>query len=552
MSMYSKQYPFTNIADMMLSNPMGRSEYHPLFIDARSGESITLYHLRRLVGCLHAGLKRFGLKKGDTVCFYSPNNINMAPIYTGVMSAGMTISPANTSYVAGELQRQLEIGEAKMLIAHPSNLDIALEAAAAAGLPQSNIFSVMPDPQGRVPLWSDVLIDLNQPPLPPVKISHEESVNTVAYLCFSSGTTGKSKGVMTSHYNCIAMVQESNSYAGIFADPSVQKVILGLIPLYHFSGIHRVFNVGIPQGATVVIVEKYSIPVMCEAIQRFKVTDFPTAPPIIIHLVNNPQVDKYDLSSLKSLTVGSAPIAPSVVARFQEKFGAPLMQGYGMTEVSPVITYQLPSFAKPESIGRLAPMMKAKIVDLDGNALGINEPGELCVKGPNVMLGYKGNAEATANAIDEDGWLHTGDVVRVDEQGDYYIVDRIKELIKYKGFQVAPVELESVLMQCPYVVDAGVVGIYDETQGTEIPLAYVKLPDNLKSQANVLASKIRDWVNERVANHKRLRGGVRVIDEIPKNPSGKILRREMKAIYNKQQAAAAAASAANVERSAKL
>ncbi|KAI8141383.1 hypothetical protein BJV82DRAFT_618984 [Fennellomyces sp. T-0311] len=535
MSMYTKHYEYTNIADMMLSNQAARPEYHPLFIDGKTGESITLYHFRRLVGLLHAGLKRFGLKKGDTVCFYAPNIIQMGPIYAGTMSAGITISPANNAYVSGELQRQLEVSEAKILIAHPNNLDTALEAAAAVGLPLSSVFSVIPDPMKRVPLWSDVLVDYDQPALPPIKMTHEESVNTVAYLCFSSGTTGKSKGVMTSHYNCIAMVMESSKYAGIFADPSSHKIILGMIPLYHFSGIHRVFNIGIAQGSTAVLVQKYSVDTMCEAIQRYRVTDFPTAPPIIIHLVNNPKVDKYDLSSLKVLTVGSAPIAPSVVSRFVEKFKAPLLQGYGMTEVSPVITYQLPDFAKPDSIGRLAPLLKAKIIDMDGNILGVDQPGELCVKGPNVMLGYKGNSEATAGAIDKDGWLHTGDIVKVDKEGNYYIVDRIKELIKYKGFQVAPVELESVLMQCPYVADAGVIGIYDETQGTEIPLAYVTLPDNLKSQARELEPKIQAWVNERVANHKRLRGGVRVIEEIPKNPAGKILRRDMKAIFDQQE-----------------
>ncbi|KAI9264248.1 hypothetical protein BDA99DRAFT_481480 [Phascolomyces articulosus] len=535
MSMYTKKYKFTNIVDMMLSNPMGRPDHEPLFIDARTGESITQYHLHRLIGCLHAGLLRFGLKRGDTVCFYSPNNINMAPVYAGVMSAGMTISPANTSYVASELQRQLEVSEAKILIAHPNNLDIAFEAAAAVGIPRSSIFSVISDPKKRVPVWSDVLVDFDQPALPPIKMTHDDSVNTVAYLCFSSGTTGKSKGVMTSHYNCIAMVQESAVFSGLFADPSVKKVILGVIPLYHFSGIHRVFNVGIAQGATTVIVEKYSVTTVCETIQRFKVTDMPSAPPIIIHLVNNPKVDNYDMSSLKALTVGSAPIAASVVTRFQEKFKAALMQGYGMTEVSPAITYQLPSFARPDSIGRLVPMMKAKIVDPEGNELGNNQPGELWVKGPNVMIGYKSNKEATDGAIDKDGWLHTGDVVKRDEEGNFFIVDRIKELIKYKGFQVAPVELESVLMQCPHVADAGVIGIYDESQGTEIPLAFVTLPEKLKGQETVLASKIKEWVDERVANHKRLRGGVRIIDEIPKSAAGKILRRDMKAIYDKQQ-----------------
>lgn len=221
-----------------------------------------------------------------------------------------------------------------------------------------------------------------------------------------------------------------------------------------------------------------------------------------------------------------------------------------------VITYQLPEWARPDSVGRLAPFMKAKIVDPSsgrGNQakkekqkkgeemltsqteLGVNEPGELCVKGPNVTQGYKDNPEATANTIDKDGWFHTGDIVRVDEEGNYYVVDRIKELIKYKGFQVAPVELEAVLLQCPHVADAGVIGVYDETQGTEIPLAFVVTHQHLMQNKAELETTIRDWVDARVANHKRLRGGVRIIDAIPKNGAGKILRKDMKAIYENQQ-----------------
>ncbi|KAI7847802.1 hypothetical protein BDC45DRAFT_525161 [Circinella umbellata] len=509
MAMYDKHYPFTNVVDMMLSNPMGRPETKPLSIDAITGEAITLNHLRHLVGAFHAGLRRFGLKKGDAVCFYSPNNINMMPIYLGTMAAGITISPANTSYVSSELQRQLQVSEAKILIAHPQGLDVALDAAAAVGMSRSHVFSVIRDPQQRVPYYRDVFIDHSQPELSPVEMTHNESVHTVAYLCFSSGTTGRSKGVMTSHYNVIAMVMEMNNLAVI----------------------STFFNMGIPAGATAIFLEKYSVTGMCEAIQKFKVNDLPAAPPILIHLVNRPEVEKYDLSSLQRIGTGSAPISPSVVSRCAKKFQAFVPQGYGMTETSPIITFQTLETAKPDSIGPVIPCMAHKIIDSKGQEVGINEPGELCVRGPNVMLGYKSDPEATANAIDKDNWLHTGDIVTKDKDGNLYIVDRIKELIKYKGFQVAPVELESILLQCPYVSDAGVIGITDETQGTEIPLAFITLPENLKNQAsNVIASKVQGWVNQRVANHKRLRGGVRVIETIPKNDAGKLLRKNMKDI----------------------
>ncbi|KAI7882333.1 acetyl-CoA synthetase-like protein [Lichtheimia hyalospora FSU 10163] len=522
----------------MLSNQYKKPEHHTAFIDARTGESLSLYGLRRMTGTLHAGLLRYGLKKGDAVCTYIPNNIYMAPIYMGTMSAGIAISPANTSYVSSELQRQLKISNSKVLIAHPSNLDIALDAAAAVGLPRACVFSIVRDPKQRVPLWSDVFIDYSQPALDPIPMTHQESVNTTAYLCFSSGTTGKSKGVITSHYNVISMVMETNNFAGIFQmDPPPNKVMAAVIPLYHFSGVHRFMNTGIPQGATTVIVEKYSIRTLCETIQRFKVTDFSSAPPIVIHLVNRPECDEYDLSSLQAIGCGSAPLSAAIIERFKEKYKIPLTQGYGLTEMSPVITYQLPEWARPDSVGRVAPFMKAKVVDPStGREQGVNEPGELCVKGPNVTQGYKDDPEATANTIDKDGWFHTGDIVRIDQKGDVYVVDRIKELIKYKGFQVAPVELESVLLQSPHVADAGVIGIYDEAQGTEIPLAYVVTHQHIKQDnKSELETTICDWVNARVANHKRLRGGVRIIDAIPKNGAGKIMRKEMKAIYENQQ-----------------
>ncbi|KAI7857859.1 hypothetical protein BDC45DRAFT_602946 [Circinella umbellata] len=211
-----------------------------------------------------------------------------------------------------------------------------------------------------------------------------------------------------------------------------------------------------------------------------------------------------------------------------------------MSEASPVITHQLPEWARPDTIGRVVPFMKYKIVNpIDGKEVAIGQAGELYLKGPNIMIGYKGNPEATAETIDRDGYLHSGDIVKADKDGNIFLVDRIKELIKYKGFQVAPADLESVLHDCPYVADAAVVGINDNKRNTEVPLALVVLPSGADKNDNEvvrsMSSKILAWVNERVANHKQLRGGVLVIDKIPRNAAGKLLRREAKVLYNKQQ-----------------
>ncbi|KAI9264244.1 hypothetical protein BDA99DRAFT_604665 [Phascolomyces articulosus] len=488
MAEYDRRFSFTNCVDQMLSNPMGRPESKPLFVNATTGEAITLNNLRHMVGAIHAGLRRLGLKYGDTVCVNSPNNINMGPIYLAAMAGGMTISPANTSYVSSELQRQLQVSEAKVLIAHPINLNIAMDAAVSVGMPRSRVFSIIPDPKWRVPHYRDILLNYAQPELPPVNMTHDQSVNTVAYLCFSSGTTGKKLHAYTdvinnhlySHYNVISATVGMDEVIGLFDNPAEDPTALAVIPLIHFSGICSFFNLAIPTATTSIFLEKYSVAAMCEAIQTFKVSDLPAAPPILIHLANRPEC--------------------------AEKSNAVVANGYGMTETSPVITVQAAGPLKPGSIGRVIPIMKYKVINSDGREVGLGQPGELCVCGPNVMLGYKDDPEATANAIDKDNWLHT-----------------------------APVELEAVLIQCPFVTDAGVIGVKDELQGTEVPLAYVTLLEKLKGQEDVLASKIQEWVDKRVANHKRLRGGVRVIDEIPKSAAGKILRKNIKDIYNQQK-----------------
>lgn len=264
------------------------------------------------------------------------------------------------------------------------------------------------------------------------------------------------------------------------------------------------------------------------AIQKYKATMMLLVPPVALILATDPIVDKYDISCMKYMLSGAAPLGPELQGRLRKRLGCHVTQAYGMTESSPTSHYGPYDQPRPGSCGKLLPNVQGRIVDpvTMKDVENIGDEGEIWMKGPIIMKGYINREEATRETIVEDGWLRTGDVAKVDEDGWFYITDRIKELIKYKGFQVPPAELEALLLEHPLVADAGVVGIHVEEQGTELPMGYVVLKDPKQAKSNPrLAEDIQAWVAERIANHKRLRGGIRFIEVIPKSPSGKILRR---------------------------
>ncbi|KAG6884240.1 hypothetical protein C0993_000185 [Termitomyces sp. T159_Od127] len=351
------------------------------------------------------------------------------------------------------------------------------------------------------------------------KLDHEErfdgkQANETVYLCYSSGTTGNPKGVETTHLN-INSVQECLKPA--FPKLSSDKdLMLAMLPFYHIYGNSPLFSI-----TTALIV-----------------------PPVLVVLARHAATDKYDMSSLKTLVSGAAPLGPDIVNQVQQRLNSGrdgkdecvIIQGYGLTETSPT-THFLPApdgNRKVGSIGILLPNLEARLVD-DGDGdveTKEGEPGELWIRGPIVMKGYLNNAAATKASITHDGWFKTGDIAIRDQEGYYYIVDRKKELIKYKGFQVPPAELEGLMLSHPDIADAAVIGVYSESQATELPRAYVvhAHPEQLRTEADtvVFQQEVRKWTQERVARHKFLRGGVIAIDVIPKSASGKILRRELR------------------------
>jgi len=300
--------------------------------------------------------------------------------------------------------------------------------------------------------------------------------------------------------------------------------------LYHVYGLAAISCLAIHNGVTLVILPKFDLELYLGVIQKYRVTGAHLVPPIIIGLAKHPIVDKFDVTSLKQIISGAAPLGKEVELEASKRLKVVVKQGYGMTELSPTshLTPGPPAVCPPGSIGFLVPNCLAKIVDpVSGKELGIDEEGEIWVKGPNVMKGYLNRPDATAETIDKDGYLHTGDIGKVDKNGFYFITDRLKELIKVKGLQVAPAELEAVLLSHPLVADAAVIGIKDERAG-EAPKAFVVLKPGVEASAKVSA-EITSFVEVKVAPHKKIKV-LEFIAVIPKSPSGKILRRLLKDI----------------------
>jgi acyl-CoA synthetase (AMP-forming)/AMP-acid ligase II len=351
---------------------------------------------------------------------------------------------------------------------------------------------------------------------PPVAIDPRRDLVALPY---SSGTTGVPKGVMLTHHNLVSNVLQSASVLGV----GERDTMLGVLPFFHIYGLVVIMNLGLHVGATVVTMPRFDLAQCLEALQKYGVTFANVVPPIVLGLAKNPLVDGYDLRHLRTLFSGAAPLGASVAEAVSARLGCEVAQGYGLTETSPVTHAARAGSArlKASGIGPPVPNTEAKVVDLaTGTALGPNQEGEICVRGPQVMKGYLNRPDATAEMIDADGWLHTGDIGYADAHGCFFVVDRVKELIKYKGMQVAPAELEAMLLKHPAVADAAVVPLPDEEAG-QIPKAYVVL----KGEAT--PEQLMGWVADRVAPHKKLRR-LELTDQIPKSPSGKILRRVLR------------------------
>ena len=479
----------------------------PAFVEGPSGRILTYRGWAESVRRTAAGLAARGFRKGDVFAIYSPNVPEYAVAFHAVSLLGginTTISPL---YTVTELGAQLRDSGARFLVTVPPCAEKAEQAARTSGVREVFVFG---ETERGTPFGS--LLAAGCAP-PAVQIDPREDLVVIPY---SSGTTGLPKGVMLTHYNLVANILQSAGTLGLHQD----DVMLGVLPFFHIYGMTVIMNLALHVGATVVTMARFDLEQCLQILEKYRVTFANVVPPMVLAFAKNPLVDKYDLSRLRTMFSGAAPLKEHLAEAARARLGCSVVQGYGLTETSPVTHAARAGGDRISlaSIGPPLPNTEVKVVDAVSRAeLGPNEEGEICVRGPQVMKGYLNRPDATAAMIDTDGWLHTGDIGFADERGCFFIVDRLKELIKYKGMQIAPAELEAVLLTHPAIADAAVIPLADEEAG-EVPKAFVVLKGEL-TPADIL-----EYVAARVAPYKKLRS-VEVTDHIPKSPSGKILRR---------------------------
>ncbi|KAF9012476.1 AMP binding protein [Cyathus striatus] len=476
-----------------------------------------------------------------------------------VIAAGVRCTLANSAYTARELAYQYKDSSARLLFTAEDGLPVVRQMFKEVGVDDSEAAkriivignglqwaggpSAPSSPEALGLLKFEDLLGkgaLGREELFDGELAHETS-----YLCYSSGTTGKPKGVESTHKN---IVSELAIVKSAFSELTRGEIVLGFLPFYHIYGAVKLLHYPFTRGATVVVMPRFDPVQFCANIEQYKITVALVVPPVLVLLARHPAVDQYDMSSLKILFSGAAPLGAALTKQVIKRLGdrrkgkgnepPRIMQGYGLTETSPA-THLLPvpdGSRKVGSVGLLLPNLEARLV-IDGEGDGnvdakVGEPGELWIRGPTVMKGYLNNVAATKDCITHDKWFKTGDIAIRDPEGYFYIIDRRKELIKYKGFQVPPAELESVLLTHPDVADVAVIGVESAKEATELPRAYIvpARPDSIKTDAEMtaLALAVQKWIQTKVARHKFLRGGVVIIDAVPKSAAGKILRRELR------------------------
>ena len=481
----------------------------PALIDGATGRAYTYGQIASAVRKVAHGLTVRGFGKGDVLALYSPNLPEyVIPFLAAAMLGGMTTT-INPLYTVDELTFQLNDAGAKFLFTVPAFVEKAL-----AGQQRSSVQEVFSFGEAEGTTSFAALLE-NDGSVPTAAINVREDVVALPY---SSGTTGLAKGVMLTHHNLVANLCQWEP-TGMVTE---QDTAIAVLPFYHIYGLTVILSLGLASGATIVSLPRFDLVQFLQTIQNYHVSVGYVAPPILLALTKHPVVDEYDLSSLRVNLSAAAPLGKDVQEAAAARLKCAVIQAWGMTETSPLATISPlePSRQKAGSAGVCVSNTECKIVDITtGAELEPNQEGEVCVRGPQVMKGYLNNPKATADMLEAGGWLHTGDIGYFDADGYLYIVDRLKELIKYKGMQVAPAELEAILLTHPAVADVAVIPRPDEEAG-EIPKACIVLRPDM----SVSSDELMAYVAGRVAPHKKIRR-VEFIEQVPKSASGKILRR---------------------------
>lgn len=542
-----------DLVSYLFSNPYNAPPDRPIYVNVLSGEARTYNDVIQRTKSLACGLRKLGVNEDDVVAIFSPNSIDYPIMCYAIMGCGATVSPVNSALTYGEVQSQLQTSRAKYVIAHSSLLESAEKAVQG-----TQVQGIIQADGQKVPshcIASGDELAVSSLPTSLIVTPPELLDERPAFICFSSGTTGAAKGVIITHRNITANLQQWDRL--YFHDTEPSPTAVAFQPFSHIYGITAFICGGLLRGQTTAILSRFDLKVYLSNVQKYKPTELYVVPPIALLLVNNALVDRYDISSVRRILTAAAPMSAELAAAleksFKTRYGTVVHchQSWGMTETSPLATGVPPSrMEKRQTVGCIAPNMEFRFVDPETmqdivtvDSDGTPRPAEILCRGPNVTKGYLHNEKATRDAFYTDPhgiqWLRTGDIAVIDKDGYIVILDRIKEMIKYKGMQVIPSELEGKLQGHPDVDDCGVTAILDAARATELPVAFVVLKPAARSlQPQAVETQIHQWLNARIANHKKLRGGIKFVDSIPKSPSGKILRRKLKEMLNRSQGTA--------------
>jgi acyl-CoA synthetase (AMP-forming)/AMP-acid ligase II len=517
---YSSRYPDVAVVDLPIHarvlGDAARRGTTPALVDTVSGRTITYGELAVLVQRLAVGLAAEGIGRGDVVALHSPNTVLFPVVFYATTTAGGTVTTLSPLATAPEIAKQLVDSGARLLVTVSPLLAAATGAAGIVKERTGREIEVLVCDEAA---GHRSVLSLSRDG----EVPHHDldPATDVAVLPYSSGTTGTPKGVMLTHRNICTNLEQLTDLHRVEEGDRV----IAILPFFHIYGMAVLLNNALLRGATVYVHPRFDLDAFLTSLSRDRITHAYIAPPVMLVLAKHPAVADLDLSNLKRIICAAAPLDAGLQVAVAARLGVEIGQAYGMTELSPGTHIHADGNLDepPACVGHLFPSTRARLVDpATGEDAATGEPGELWISGPQVMKGYFGRPEDTDAMVDAEGWLHTGDIARVDADGNWFIVDRVKELIKYKGYQVAPAELEAVLLNHPDIADAAVIGVYDE-ENNEIPKAFVVPMPGVE----VSAARVMEYVAEQVAPYKKVRR-VEFVDAVPKAASGKILRRQLR------------------------